>query len=89
MLGAMADVIIKKDENGVVSIKEAYAVPTVTRLSVGRGGITTYFYEDYTEALHEGNLAAEKDPSFSYSYIKDFFDKLLAGFLPKKDAPTP
>jgi len=81
MLGAMAKVTLARNENGKVEIQKSSVLPLVTHLNSGFGGITTYLFEDYTEALAEENfLLKERDPKFSYQYCQKVFNEVF-GYL--------
>lgn len=71
MLGAMADITIENDKDGVVTIKEYGVTPLVTHKLFGRGQITTYKLSDYTDALASQNAINSNDSSFSLQFCKD------------------
>ena len=80
MLGAMADVVIGKDENGKVYIMSAGAIGLVTHVDFDSRGITTYKFEDDTQEMLAENEAVNKDPSFTYQYCIETFSELLGDF---------
>lgn len=70
MLGAMADVMIQKEEDQV-SIVSYEVNPLISHLVEGKGLMTTYFIEDYTEELSNANEIKKQDASFSLDYCKE------------------
>ncbi|HHT53898.1 MAG TPA: CapA family protein [Clostridiales bacterium] len=88
MLGGMAKITIEKDEEGIVTIKDACVVPLVTHLTGGYAGITVYPFSDYSEALAVANsFVRERDPLFSYAYCRDLFTDVFGEFLPQAEPP--
>ncbi len=87
MLGAMADVEIRKDTKGTVYIGSASAIPLVTFINYGERGITTYKLSEYTESMHEDNRAVDIDPTFTYGYCTETFDDILGDFI-KESSPN-
>lgn len=70
MVGAMAKVTLRRDNEGEVSIKEYDAIPLVTHLRYGEKEITTYRLSDYTEELAAENETIHKDSAFSLEYCE-------------------
>ena len=70
MVGAIADVTLTRDDTGKVYIESYGVIPTVTHLSDGFGGVTTYKLSDYTEELAGENLIKASDPAFSLEYCQ-------------------
>ena len=83
MLGAMADVMIAKAEDGKVYIVEAWAVPLVTHIRYETFGITTYLFSEYTERMLLKSEATKIDNTFSYEYCETTFAKVLGDFIKK------
>lgn len=81
MLGAMSDVTFIKDKNGVTTIENAVAHSLITHIDYSQYGITTYFFDDYTESMFDNNQAKTFDSVFSYQYCIDTFDSILGAFL--------
>lgn len=80
MVGAIADVTITRSDSGEVIIEDYGVIPTVTHLSEGPCGITTYKLSDYTEELAGENLIVSKDPEFSLEYCKNLTDRIFGDF---------
>ncbi len=68
MLGALAEVTIRRNSDGSVSIADYGVLPTVTHIKTGAGQITTYKLQDYTETLAGENEILKQDAGFSYQY---------------------
>ncbi|PHV71368.1 poly-gamma-glutamate biosynthesis protein [Sporanaerobium hydrogeniformans] len=85
MLGAMAKITLERDEKGQVGIKEYGAQALVTHLQKGRGNITTYRLQDYTEALAQINEIRKQDEAFSLSYCKEIWQQVFKEILEKTD----
>lgn len=78
MLGAMAKVsIIMDEENQEVYISEYGIEPLVTHNVSGRGQITTYKLQDYTEELAAQNEMRFQDAAFSLSYCEDICNEVF------------
>lgn len=71
MVGAIADITLTCGDDGNVYIEDYGVIPTVTHLSEGIGGITTYKLSDYTAEMAGSNLIIRADPSFSLEYCKE------------------
>lgn len=70
MLGAMANIRVKKDEKGKVSIEEYGVEPLVTHIGTTTD-YTTYYLKDYTEELASKNKIRSTDSSFTLEYCKE------------------
>lgn len=68
MLGALAEVTIQRNPDGLVTIVDYGVLPTVTHLKTGAGQITTYKLQDYTESLALENEILNQDSGFSYQH---------------------
>ena len=78
MLGAMAKVsIIMDEEKQEVYISEYGIEPLVTHNVSGRGQITTYKLQDYTEELAAQNEMKYQDAAFSLSYCEDICNEVF------------
>lgn len=87
MLGFMADVTVVKDETGDVSITEYEAIPLVSHVESTKGGVTTYFLEDYTEAMAQQNEIRKQDANFSREYLEDLFIQIKNASRESDTAP--
>ena len=76
MLGAMAEVRLVKNEEGMVIIDSFEALPLVTHLESGEQKITVYPLEDYTAELENGNEIIMQDSSFSIDYLKQIWNEV-------------
>ena len=76
MVGFMADVIIERDENGDVVISDYEAIPLISHVESNKGKVMTYFLDDYTEELAEGNEIKEQDDEFSIEKAKELVRKV-------------
>lgn len=77
MVGAMAKVTLRRDNEGEVSIKEYDAIPLVTHLRYGEKEITTYRLSDYTEELAAENETIHKDSAFSLEYCEKLYGQVF------------
>lgn len=76
MVGGMAKVTLTRKE-GEVSISEYEMLPLVAHVSPGYGGVTTYFFEDYSKELADKNAIRSQDKSFSYEYVEQLFQNVI------------
>lgn len=77
MVGAMANVIIARNSDGNIYIKDYSAIPLVTQMKSGRGQITTYKLSDYSEELATQNEIIGRDSVFSLKYCKELCDNVF------------
>lgn len=78
-VGAMAQVIIKKNDAGQV-VTDSYGVRTlVCHESRDGEAYTSYFLEDYSEEMAANNDVLATDPEFSYSYCCELRDQIFGG----------
>lgn len=86
MVGGMAAVTLagsSDDISGDSDMIEQYTVyPLVSHLERSRGGITTYFLEDYTEELAAQNVIIAQDSSFSREYCINLCGKVWGDTIP-------
>ncbi|MDO4616957.1 MAG: CapA family protein [Lachnospiraceae bacterium] len=76
-VGAMAQVVIDRDEQGNVYTAD-YGVRTlVTHESRDGEAFTTYFLDEYSEEMAEENDVRATDPEFSYSYCTELEDQIF------------
>lgn len=71
MVGGMASVSLNVSDEAAVDadmIVDYKVYPLVSHIERVRGGITTYFLDDYTEDLAEKNAIIGQAPDFSYDY---------------------
>ncbi len=76
MVGGMAEVTLTRNDNGEVEIADYGVKPLVSHVTSGSGGVTTYFLEDYDEALAEENEITSQDPNFSRDYCVNLCDSV-------------
>lgn len=77
MIGAMANVMIARDADGNIYIKDYSAIPLVTQMLSGKGQITTYKLSDYSEELAAQNEIIGRDSVFSLQYCKELCDSVF------------
>ncbi len=80
MVGGMAYVNIKKDDNGT-GISEAGVVPLVTQMVPNSGKSTTYLLSRYSQELAEQNEIVTRDGAFSYDYCKSLCENVFGEFI--------
>ena len=71
MLGAMANLTLVKDSDGLVYIKNYGVTPVVTHRMLGCGEITTYKLKDYSDELASASTMKGIDESFSVSMMQN------------------
>lgn len=72
MVGGIADVTLKRNEEGFVEIAEYDAIPIVCHMAKGEA-YTVYYMEDYTEELASENLIRRQDAEFSKALCESIF----------------
>lgn len=77
MLGAMAEVTIKKDENGDVFISEYGALPLVTYVSENQEEITVYPLEQFTDEMVLSSYTTKFDTDFSKTYCEQLWENVM------------
>lgn len=77
MLGAMAEVTIKKDENGDVFISEYGAQPLVTYVSENQEEITVYPLEQFTDEMALSSYTVKFDTDFSKTYCEQLWENVM------------
>lgn len=77
MVGAMADVTLERNDSGEVVIRDWKAIPLVSHLEKGFGGVTVYPLEEYSSALAEKNEIRRQDSTFSYAYCVELVRSVL------------
>ncbi len=81
LVGAIADVTIRKDNNGNVHVDDFGAIPIVTQKA---STYTTYLLRDYSQELADcSNNAGEYAPEFSYQYCVDLVNNMFGDRLRK------
>ena len=81
MVGAMADVTIRRNENDEVYIHNYQAVPIVTQMLTGPGLITSYKFDDYSQELAMENEIIKQDPNFSFEYCIKIWNETFPDFI--------
>ncbi len=76
-LGGMAHVILEKDGNNKVIIKELKFIPLITHIDIEEK-VTTFKVKDYNREMAEKNFVGiEYDRTFSYDLMIDTFKKVI------------
>lgn len=76
MVGGMAEVTITKNDHGEVEIADYGVKSMISHVTSGPEGVTTYFLEDYDEALAEENAIVSQDSNFSREYCVNLCDSV-------------
>ncbi len=76
MLGAMADVVLRRNSENEIIIDSFEAHPLISHLESDVQKITVYPMEDYTPELEERNEIIRQDASFSLSYLGQIWDDM-------------
>ena len=77
MVGAIANVTIKKASDGNVSISDYSVTPLVTQMLFGTAEITTYKLEDYNQELASKNEVITRDERFSYEFCVNLCNEVF------------
>lgn len=77
MVGAMAQVTLKREADGKVRIAEQETVPLVCHVEKGVNGVTVYTLADYTEELAAQNAIVNQDPAFSLEYCQQLCETVF------------
>lgn len=83
MVGGMADVTIGRLEDGSVAIIDDDIHPLICHIDENES-YTTYFIEDYNEALASENLILRQDDSFSLEQCQDIVDTVWGDYFEQK-----
>ncbi len=76
-VGAMAQVVIAKDESGDVYTADYGIRPLVTHEGYDGDSFTTYFLDEYTEEMASQNDVRATDPEFAYSYCYSHAEEII------------
>ena len=76
MVGGMAEVTLTRNEDGEVEIADYGVKALVSHVTSAPGGVTTYFLEDYDEALARENEITSQDSDFSRDYCVNLCDSV-------------
>ena len=87
MVGAMAKVNITKDDDST-RISDYEVEPLVTHLVNGRGMITTYRLNDYTQDMALENKMSRQDAEFSLDYCKDLCSRVFGELYNEKESSS-
>ena len=79
MLGAMARVTIGRTGSGPVTIKSYDALPLISHVGSGFGGVTVFPMSSYTEVLAQKNEIRKQDGSFSLAYCQKLWNQVMLG----------
>lgn len=82
MVGAIAKLIVGRNEDGEVYLKEWNVIPVVSHVESGFGNVTVYPLVDYTEELGARSEIRKQDGKFSYQYCLDLVSKVFGLNLP-------
>lgn len=75
-LGAMANLTITMDENGVY-VSEYGVIPIINHENWELAGLTTYLMEDYTEELSAVNAIRANDSTWSFDFAKGLCEQVF------------
>lgn len=77
MVGAMAEVTIRRNETGETVISDYAVKPLVCHVEKGFGGVTVYPLGEYTEELAARNEIVKQDGNFSLQYCRDLVNRVF------------
>lgn len=75
MVGGIADVTLRRNDDGVVEIAEHDAIEIVCHMGKGTD-YTVYYMEDYTEEMASENLILKQDGEFSKALCESVFTQV-------------
>ena len=77
MLGAMAEITVKRDENDEVVIEEYAAHPIVTYVSANKKNISVFPLSMFNDELAKRSFTVNLDTAFSKSYLEDIWKSVM------------
>ena len=77
MVGAIANITIKKSSDGSVSIYDYSVTPLVTQMLTGTAKITTYKLSEYNQELASLNEVIARDSRFSYEFCVNLCNEVF------------
>lgn len=77
MLGAIAEVTVKKTENGDVLIDNYMAHPIVTYVSANKKNISVFPLNMFNDNLAKGSFTVKLDTNFSKSYLEEIWNSVI------------
>ncbi len=80
MVGGMANITVRMDEDGKAYIADYGIEPLVCHLTEGQDGVTVYKLSDYTEELADQNEIIRQDSSFSKEYCEKLCEEVWGGY---------
>ncbi len=76
MLGGMAQVNIRRDDNGEVCVSDYDVEAVVCHLRSGHNGVTVYPLSEYTDEMGQENEIISQDPGFSREKCVELCNKV-------------
>ena len=76
MVGGMAEVTLRRGEDGTVEVSDYGMKALVCHLTPGEQGIIAYPLSNYTPDLADANAIRNQDSRFSYSYCEDLCNQV-------------
>ena len=80
MLGAMAEINIRRDDNGDVIVDNYTAHPIVTYVSSNKKNISVFPLSMFNDELAKRSFTIKLDTNFSKDYLQDIWDSVMADF---------
>ena len=80
MLGAMAEINIRRDDNGDVIIDNYTAHPIVTYVSSNKKNISVFPLSMFNDELAKRSFTIKLDTNFSKDYLQDIWDSVMVDF---------
>lgn len=77
MLGAIAEVTVKKTENGDVLIDNYMAHPIVSYVSANKKNISVFPLNMFNDNLAKGSFTVKLDTNFSKSYLEEIWNSVI------------
>ena len=77
MLGAMAEITVKRDEKGEVVIDEYTAHPIVTYVSANKKNISVFPLDMFNDELAKRSFTVKLDTAFSKTYLEDIWESVM------------
>lgn len=76
MVGGMAEITLKKSEDGIVYIYDYGIKALVCHVTTGQDGVTVYPLSDYTQEMGQQNEIIAQDASFSAMYCEELCNQV-------------
>lgn len=87
MLGGIADITVKKNDDGKAYISDFGVIPVVSHVEKGQNACSVYPLFDYTGELAEKSAIISQDGTYSLQYLLDLCNKIWGSLWKKHGIP--